>query len=332
MPSSAIGMQTVFGTAVETAYGTPVTPNRWYEIVSETLERQQNVLQSSGLRAGAANSRNLRLGTRRALTHRWAQGDVVMEVATRGMGRWFAQMLGGTPTVVQQAATDAWLHTYSMGSLAGKSLTVQKGVRDQAGTTVEKFTYHGCKVTSWDLAIAVGEILRLTVSLDAEDEDTTTALASHSYTEAGLLYFAQGTLKVDGATVAKVTDANVSGDNALRTDAFFLGTGGLKGEPEPNDFPSVTGGLTAEFDDAATFYDRFTSDEGVDLVLEFVGNNIEGAHDERLTVTVPEVHFTGETPKVGGPGVVTVSAPWEAAYDGTNPGVTIEYMTRDIAI
>lgn len=321
----------MFGTGVETTYGTPVTPDRWYEIVSEGIERQHNVLQSSGLRAGA---RNLRRGSRRALTHRWAGGPVELEVADRGMGRLFNHMLGGSPTITQPDAGGAptvYQHVYEMGSTAGKSLTIQKGLRDQAGTEVESFTYHGCKLNTWEMSVAVGEILSLSLGVDCEDEDRTTALAAHSYTSSGLFTFAGGSVEIDDVEVAKVMSASVQGDNALRTDAFFLGTGGLKGEPEPNDFPSVSGSLSVEFADPATFYDLFVGDTAAKFELVFTGATITGAHKYAVTVEVPEVHFTGSTPKVGGPGVVNHEVPFEGAYDGTQPGVRITYVTTDSA-
>ena len=329
--ATALGLETVFSTGVEATYGTPVVTDRFYEIVSESLRRNQTVIQSNGIRAGSSGK--LRRGSRRALTQRWGEGDVVMEVATKGMGRWFQSMLGGTSTIVQQGVTTAYLQTHSLGSLGGRSLTIQKGLRDSTGTEVESFTFHGCKVTSWELAIGVGEILRLTTSIDAEDVDTATALAAPSYTTANVFHYAQGTLRVGGTTVANVSDASVSGENSLRTDAFFLGTGGLKGEPGVNDFRGVTGSLTAEFQSAATFYDRYAADTPAELVLEFVGAAIGASgFNERLTIRVPEVHFTGEPPAVDGPGVINESVDFEGADDGTNPGVTIEYMSSDTAI
>lgn len=327
--ATAVGLQTVFGTSEEVTYGTPVVVDRWYEILSEGLERQNQILTSNGLRAG---TRNLRRGSRRVLSARSGMGDVTLEVATTGMGRWFQHMLGGTPVVAQQGATAAYLHTYTLGSLAGKSLTVQKGLRDEAGTTVSPFTFHGCKVTSWEFTISVDQILQVRVSLDSEDVDTSTALAAHSYGSTKLFHFAQGTLKVAGSSVARVLDSTVSGDNALKTDSYFLGSGGLKAEPAPNDYPSVTGSLTGEFLDRSVFYDRFAADSSAELILEFVGAVIAGAHNERLTIKVPDVRFTGETPKVGGPDLVMQNVPWEGQFDGTNPGVTIEYMTTDVAV
>src|ERR1043165_6040237 len=120
MPNYAVGLQTVFGTSVESTYGTPVTPDRWYGLVSEGLERKQVVIQSQSIFAG---SRNVRRGATRALTHRWGEGPVVLEVATKGFGRWFDHMLGGTVATTTPDAVNSptvRLHTFQMGSLTGK--------------------------------------------------------------------------------------------------------------------------------------------------------------------------------------------------------------------
>lgn len=321
MPNTAVGLQTVFGTGVETTYGTPVTPTRWYGLVSETLARRQNVLGSQSIYAGG---RNTRRGEHRALTHRWGEGNIVLEVMSKGYGRWFEHMLGGTPATT---GSGPYTHTFEMGSLTGKALTIQKGLRDQAGATREKFTFHGCKITTAEFACAVGEILRMTLGIDAEDVDDTTALAAHTYTSgADVFHFAHGAVTLGGSNVAKINSVSLSLDNALKTDSFFFGTAGLKGEPEPNDFPTVTGSISMEFDQNDTVHDLFAADTGAALVLDF------DAGADELTITVPEIHFTGETPQVSGPGVVTLTAPFEAAYDGTNKSMKIEYVTADSSV
>lgn len=326
MPGSGLGAQ--IGVKAETTYGTPVTVDRFYEFVSESLERQNNVIQSAGLRAG---SRNMRRGSRRVLATRQGGGDVVMEVATTGFGLWFNHMLGGTPSIAQQEATDAYLQTHAMGALAGKSLTVQKGV-PQTDETSKPFTFHGCKIPSWQLQITKDGILQLTVTLDAEDVATDVALASPSYAATKVFHFGQGALTVDAVAVAAVTGATIAGDNKLKTDRYYLGNSGLKKEPLENDFPEITGTLDAEFVSQATFYDRFSADSAAALVLSFVGDTIEGAYDEELTITIPEVHFLGDTPKVSGPDVIVQAVPFEGAFDGTNAGITIEYQSSDTAI
>ena len=323
------GLGASIGVKAETVFGTPVVVDRFYEFLSEGLEKQNNIAQSNGLRA--ATTPNLRRGTRRAITSKAGSGGTSFEVARTGFGLLFNHMLGGTSTVVQQGVTTAWLQTHSLGDLGGKSLTVQKGVPQTDGT-VKPFTFHGCKVSDWEFSIAPDEILQLGVTFDAEDVDTATTLATPSYSATKVFHFAQGALTVGGTAVAAVTNASVAGNNNLKTDRFYLGSAGLKKEPLQSGYPEVTGSLDAEFVSQATFYDLHAADTAAALTLTFTGDVISGAYSEYVKITVPEVHFTGDTPKVGGPEVVVQNVEWEAAFDGTNAGVKIEYMSTDVAV
>src|SRR5664279_4598490 len=112
----AVGLNSYLGCGEESTWNTPVTPDRFFEFVSESVERDQKFLQSNGIRAGA---RNLRRGQRRVLSSHSGKGAIKLEVATTSFGRIFKHILGGTPTVAQQASTTAYLHTYAMGSLQG---------------------------------------------------------------------------------------------------------------------------------------------------------------------------------------------------------------------
>jgi len=315
---------------VEVSYGTPATVTRRYEIVSESLARQNTILESQGISGRAVT---LRRGARRVISARMGSGDVVMELAENGMGRWFEHMIGSTPgSPAQQDGSDAYMQTHQFGSLTSKSLTVQKSLRDGAGTEVEAFTYHGCKVVSWEITCNVDAIPQLTVSLDAEDVDTSTAsttLLQLPEPTGGLFTFLGGSLLIAGSPVARVLEASVSGDNSLKTDSFFIGSNGLKAEPEVNDFRTITGNLRAEFTDPTVFYDRFTADTGVELILSFVGSPIDGSHNYECTITVPQVHFTGDTPVVSGPQLVEQTVPFEASYDDSEPPIAIEYQSTD---
>lgn len=322
------GLKTQFGYVAESTYGTPVTVTRFAEILSESLERRNQTINSNGLRNA---TRNLRRGSRRVLSANDGGGDVNFEVATTGFGLLFNHMLGGTSTIAQQAATPAYLQTHQLGDLTGKSLTMQKGVSQTDGT-VKPFTFHGCKILGWEFSISVDQILQLRTTVDAEDVETSTALATATYPTSSLFHFKQGTLSVGGSSVAQVTDASVSGTNNLKTDRFYLGSNGLKKEPLDSDYPEIGGSLTAEFVDLTTFHDRFAADSAASLELEFVGAVISGAESETLTITVPEVRFEGETPKVSGPEVNVQNVPFVGLFDGTNAGVKIEYKSTDTTI
>lgn len=330
MTASAVGLQTIFGTAEETTYGTPVTVDRFFEILSETLERNQKTLVSNGLRGG---TRNLRRGSRRKVSGRDGSGTVNMEVPTVGFGRWLKHIVGDTPTITNLGGSPtAYSHVYDLGNLQGLSQTIQKQIRDANQTEVESFTFHGVKTLAAEFKISVDDLLTVGLTLDAEDVDTSVAAAVASYPTVKLFSFAGATLKIDTVAVANVLDASVKIDNALDTKRYYLGSGGLKREPVDEDFPTVTGDLTAEFLDAS-LYNKFAADTAAALELIFEGDTISGANKEKLTISVPEIHLTGETPKVSGPKVIAQKIPYEGATNAAGAaGVTITYVTTDAAL
>ena len=326
---TAVGRQLNVGTGVESTYGTPVAPDRWHEVTGETLDFRPNNMNSNGLRGGTNTFG--RRASRRQRSTQDGGGGIAMEVPTTTFGRWLAHTLGGTPTIAQQGATTAYLHTYAQGSLNGKSLTIQKQFRDAANTEVESYTFHGSKILSAAFAVAPNQYLTADFTIDAEDVDTTTATASASYSEVDLFTWKHGAITVDGSPVAKVTNAAWTISNAMKTDGYYLGGSGLKSEPTDNDYRSVTGTLDVEFADPATVWTKFFNDTEFELVLTFAADNIEGAYDYTLEFTMPAAFFTGDTPKAGGPDVIVQGAPFEALFNGTDPMITATYLTTDTA-
>lgn len=325
---SAVGLTTRLCTGVESTYGTPVVCDRFLEFDSESLERKNEIIRSSALGSG---SLHLRRGSRSVVAARSGEGSIDMEVVTNGMGRLFRNFMGGTPTITQQGGTAAWKQVHTLGSLAGKSLTIQKQLRDEADTVVGAFTYHGCKFVSAEFKIDKKGKLMLTLTVDAEDEDTVTAAASPSLTATKVFHFRQGSLLIGGATAGNVESASVKVDRNMDTDRYHLGNAGVKKEPLVNDFPAITGTLSAEFADL-TNYARFTADTAAALKLEFVGDVIATTYYETLTIDLAEIRLTGETPKVGGPGLILVNHPWEAQWDGSSADMVVSYTSSDTSI
>jgi hypothetical protein len=328
MPGSAVGLTTALVTSPnETTYGTPAVCDRGLEFDSESLERKNEIMPSQALRSGTVN---LRRGSRRVVSARWGEGSITCEVVTNGMGRLFQNALGGTSTnaVIE---TGFNIQTHSLGSSLGKSLTIQKQLRDESNAIVSPFTFHGCKFPSVEFAIDKKGKLMMTVTVDAEDVDTTTAAASPVYTATRTYHYRQGTLKIDGAAFGLVQSASVKFDRKLDTDRFHLGNAGVKAEPLVNDFPDVTGTLSAEFASTA-LYAKFTEDTPAALILEFEGDTVGTITRETFRITVPEIRLTGETPKVGGPGLVVLNHPFEGQYNGVDPGMKVEYITTDATL
>jgi hypothetical protein len=325
---SAVGLTTRLCTGVETTYGTPVVCDRFLEFDSESLERKNEIIRSSALGSGRLG---LRRGSRSVVSSRHGEGSIDMEVVTNGMGRLFRNFMGGTPTITQQGATAAWKQVHTLGSLAGKSLTIQKQLRDEADVVVGAHTYHGCKFVSAEFKIDKKGKLLLTLTVDAEDEDTGTAAAAPSLTATKVFHYRQGSLLIGGSGAGNIQSASVKVDRKMDTDRYHLGNAGVKKEPLVNDFVDITGNLSAEFADL-TNYNRFVNDTPAALKLEFVGDLIASTFFETLTIDIAEIRLTGETPKVGGPGLVLVNHPWEAQWDGSSADMVVSYTSTDLAI
>ncbi len=328
----AVGQQTVVGFAAESTWGTPVTVTRFLDILSESLELSPETIQSEGLRGG---TRNARTGSRRSRSTRSAGGDIEMEVPTRGFGLLLKMLLGSSVTsATQQGSTAAYLQTHTIGTQTSKSMTIQKQLRDGAGTEVESFTYEGAKVVSGEFSVSVGELLKASLSIDAQDEITSTAAASASFLANSSVFSFQdvGTLTLDGSAAATVSEFSIKVENALKTDRYFLGNSGVKDEQMDNGFVTVTGQLTAEFA-STTYYDAFKNDTPLALVCRATGDVIESPHSEYIEFSCPQIRLMGETPKVGNMEILTVSVPFEAyAPDDGSSAITIKYMSRDTAV
>lgn len=326
MTVGALGFQSIYNTAVETVYGTAVTCDRSYEILaSESVKRRNRVIRREGMRGGTVAAYP---GTRRIITGHDAAGSLAVEVLPTGMGRLFRQLMGGTPVITQVGATIAYNHSYPLGSLAAKSLTLQKVIRDPDGTVLHTVTQKGAKFTSGEFGITTDQTLRLSLDVDCQSEVKNIAAAAAAYPSATLdpFHFAQATLTVNGAAVANVSAANVKVERPLETERYYLGNAGLKDEPVESDRPKVTGSLTADVINT-TLYDLFVADGGGTLVLSFVGGLIVGASNSTITITVPDIHLTDGTPEVSTPGLLSGDLPWESDAGGA----TITYITTDVA-
>lgn len=320
------GLNTRLAAAAEGTWGTYQTPSRHYEINSETLEAEYGVVRSDSLRASGRYPRQR--GKRSMIG---AGGGIEMELATSNMGLWWANTLGGTPVVAQQGATAAYKQTHKFGSLNGKSLTIQKGIEESAGD-YKPFSYIGSKILSMNVKVSVEGLAVVTFTIDAKEEVDSEAIVAASYPVRNVYSFMDAAVKVDGAAVGAVTDADFTITNNLKTDSRYLGSDGRKAQQTDDDFPSMEGTLGVEFEDKTVFYDRFADDASAELIIELVGEVIEAPYSETFRVTFSDIRFTGETPKASGPGVIQTSVPFEGSYNGTDEPLILEYISTDTAI
>lgn len=312
-----------FGIGEEASWATAVTPTRFLEFTSESLERRQNIASSNGIKSGRRYG-----GQGRRITRNDAGGTVNFEIANAGFGLLFKHLLGtvATSTLVTGAA---YSHVFTPASLTGTSLTLQKGVQEPDGT-VQAFTYPGSKVLSADFSIDQDGLLLGAFEFDSYKEDTATSLATASYATPTIFTYQEGALKIDSTTKANVRSVgSLKVMNNLLTQRYFLGTSGLKSEQTNVPFDAITGNLDVEFQNTTDFYDLFAADTSAQLDLVFTGDLITTGQNYTLTFTIADVRFEGETPKVGGPELVYQSVPFVGLDPSSGDAVTITYHTSD---
>ncbi len=316
------GLSAQLGIAEESTYGTPVTVTRFYEFISESLQLEIERIESQALRSG----------TRVQRSDRWSSGqksvggDVEMELANKSFGLWLKHTLGGVVTSQPDAGGNPTVfdHTFTPGDLP-TSLTVQVGRTDVGGTT-RAFTYHGCRVASWKIEAAVGEIAKITATLLGEDEDTATGLASASYPSSlSLMTFVNGSLTLAGSA-HDVKAFSLEGENGLADDRYFLGSQ-LRKQPLEAEMREITGELETEFQDL-TAYNRFVNGTEAALVLLFEGATISGAFKFATQITA-NIRTDGETPTVGGAEIIEQPLQFKCLGNTSASALTVLYRTTD---
>jgi hypothetical protein len=270
-------------------------------------------------------------------------------------------------TPAQIASSGAYQSYHTPGSTYGMSLVWQKGVptADAAGSVVvEPFTYVGCKISEWEISVQSGAIAQTQFTIDARNElagaptnngdplnTVTPALVSFSesnissttdplnvfhFKEAtlivgGTVSMTNGVLATNGSAGANIKSASMKETHALDTTRYFLGSNGFKAEQIENGFRQLTGSFVAEFLSAETYYNAFAADTTTCLQLKFIGNTAgtSGTNTDTLVITFPSVKLDGESPMVGGPGVVTENVAFTAFDDNLTCPYQINYISSD---
>lgn len=283
------GIAAQFGCAAETTVGTAVTVTTFLPLVSESIQRTEAFTESAGIRAG----RQVMISEQQNSGSVTVGGDVQLELPTLGPRPLFKAMWG------TETGSGPW--TYTPGDLAGNSLTVQIG-RPGVDGTVRPFTYPGCKVASWEIACAAGEIAQLGVTFmgSVADETTGIALASASYTSGLKAFKFSGATVTVAGTAVSAKQLTITGDNGLE-ERRFLGSLFSK-EQLQTGLMSITGSIQAEFTDL-TLYNLYKLHTEAAIVATFVSGT------QQLVITM-NARIDGETPNVGGTGVVEQAIPF----------------------
>lgn len=295
------------GFATESTYGTGVTPTRWFEYVSESLNWNKSVQQGAGLRVGSRVARS----NRRVVTTADASGDVEVELFSKGLGLFLSACMGAGASTVVSGSTYQQVFTLAD---ALPSLTVQKGL-PRADGTVDPYTFTGAVVSQFELAFENDGIAKLKASLDAKDVSTATAYAAPSYPVGGNLFHFAGAAIYSGAftaptstalascatQLASVRSASVSVNNNITKDRFNFGGSGRKDKPTVG-LREIAGDLEVEYS-GTSFRDAFLNETPMSLVITLTAGPLSSGN-ETFQVAIPEIKIDKDLPQADGSSMI----------------------------
>lgn len=334
-----------FGIGQEVAYGTEVTPTRFFE-VAETFDKKLGITDGSAWQPGKRVKR-LR---HNVVTKTEVSGDITFDVLTRGLGYLVHAVLGQVMNTLVPASDPAvyqQVHTVSTTDLL-TSYTIQKGIPPQRGGSVIPITMSGCMANSLDFDLKGEGVLTAKIGWVGKDANSETVFAAPSYpVDLGPLTNVHATISLGGVLIAPTTTALSSGTtpvnkfsdlsiaikNNLDSDGFNLGGAGKRTRENLVGQLEITGKATADFD-STMLLDAYWAQTALPLVLTLEHDSIiEQTLGLRsvLEIVLPAIRLKGETPKSNGGAPIKQSVDFEAFDDGSGmEPIYIVYRTLDL--
>lgn len=340
------GLDAQLGTKTETTVGTLATPvTQFFPVNTAELTFTPSYIEGSGLMAG----QRFKDVSQAGIVRKDAGGKIEIPVMSKGFGWWMKHILGSqgglsNPTVI---ATTAFKQVHVPGGLRGISFTAQIGKPEPGTGTVKARTYNGCKVSDWDLTLQDNALTLLSMTVDAWNEDTATALATASYPASNQVFnfshvtaFKTGGTPTTtsgvcsiagGVTVPSVaTKMSLTGKATLADQRYGLGNAGIKKEQLESDYFMLTGSFEGEFD-SVTWEPPFLAGSTIALQVDSSFGDAGSGNPYLLSIIIPAAKITSAPAVVSGPDLVRVSGQFNVYSDGVNAPVQITLVSTDSA-
>jgi hypothetical protein len=325
----ALPVNSQFGFAKESSWGTAVTPTKFFEYENESFAGTSEYYDGVGLRADTTFTP----ASRTKKLKRTAGGAMSMSMPYKNLGAILDQMVTGTITPVVVNGT-GFKSTFNVGLGAAptKSATIQIN-KPRSDSTDVAFTYPGSQITEAGFSFETGGVPTLNTSWLAKDETTPTttpsgaALASASYPANDNIWTdLEITVSVNSVTATRVTGVNLNW-SIPRAVRPFLDGAATYGQPVVNGRAGIEGTINAEWDDTTVaYYDLFRAGTMVPIVVTVASTTaIAGSTAfPTMVYTMTSAQLRGTSPTVGGPDLIGLSIPFVVKYDGTNAPLKVE--------
>jgi hypothetical protein len=252
-------------------------------------------------------------------------GDIVLPMDARGVGVALLMALGPAVSVETGVDTDVFEHTF----LSGKDLlSFTHQIGHPKLTSAKWRTHLGVKAGGLQFPMQRNGRALMTIPLigQAEVKDVSGARDASPLIYDYLPFNnATGSVKVGGVAVANITGGQFNFSNGLepvepiRADMMIDGVDdGLR---------TLGGSFDLRFGANSTLDDLADDNEPAEVELAFA---IPSQPDWGLTFTMPRVFFPKTKKPVQGPGGISVTANWRAAFDQTAGHMLEVVLVNDV--
>ena len=259
-----------------------------------------------------------------------ATGTVQVDFLNKGMGLILQHALGASSGPTQQGATASYEATFSTNDTGPTGSYTWQMLRTDSGGTSRCFTYEGAVCTNVSFEAALGSNLNMSLSYDAEEEQTSTGAATPTYVASTTPFpFNTIAIEIDDSAVTNITGVSIDLDLGMRTDRRFLKGSATKSQPRRASVPAYSGTLSAEFSSLSD-YNNFVAGGSHKLeVIATQATAIAGSYYPLAHLTMPAVRFEGSSPAASLDDLTTIELPFTILDNGSDAAFSITTQSTD---
>lgn len=310
----ARGSGSVVALFEETTYATaPGAPNgtKLY-VVSSALQASQPLVKSNTLGGNRARTRSGRGNIN-------AGGPIKTELSAENVGTLLKHAMGAVST----SGVGPYTHTLTLGNLpVGLHIEHDYGAAISGAGRYERFkgkrvSRASFRFPSEGLITADFDMMGAGHSLESTPLDAT--LNDNGHTPFSAF---QASITEGGSAIATVTDVTLDIDNEPDGSVYAIGGAGTR-RALPEGFSTVSGTLTALFEDAALL-NKAINDTASSLAITCTrGTGLGSAGNESIVFTVQDLVYERTSPAIEGPAGLKISMKFEAFRSGANNGLQV---------
>lgn len=310
----ARGTQTTVAIFEESTYATdPGTPDgKKLYVVTSGLKGAQSLLNSNTLNSSRARARPARGNID-------PSGPLLVEIGAENIGTLLKHAMGSNTTT----GASPYTHTLTLGSLpTGLVIEHDFGSNISGSGRYEKF--NGVRVGRASFSFPTEGYC--TGSFDLMGAKTTLGSAplDATLTDTGHTPFSsfQATILEGGSAIATVTDCTIDIDNELDSSVYAIGGAGQR-RALPEGFATVSGSITALFEDAALLTKAINDTASSLKITLSRGTGLGSAGNESIEFLVQNLVYERTSAPIDGPNGLKITLLFRAFRLSTDNGLQV---------